>query len=215
MGMNERSHLMSVYDGIAAPFLIADDVVDMAVGYGDDVVYIKNTGVVSTTIYALESQLQYLSAIKVAMSYDASGWINLIFIPQPAYMPWSGVTNCTDTFLDPCEVLGELAIGDTFAPIDIAVGAAHVLLLNANGNVKTLGTSPGHNVLIPFIQNVRGISAGIRHNLFLINNGTVRAVGDNDSCQSSQTVAGVSYPSSIRITFIGAARQWYGGWLGL
>jgi hypothetical protein len=197
IGMNERSHLMSVYDGIPAPFLIAADVVDMTVGYGPDVVYIKNTGVVSTTIYALESKLQDLSAIKVAMSYDAAGYRNVLFIPQPAYMPWSGVTNCIDTLGYTCAALGNMAFGDPFVPIDIAAGAAHVLLLNANGNVKTLGTGPGDNVLTPLIQNVRGISAGIRHNLFLINNGTVRAVGGNDYCQISQTVAGVSYPSSI------------------
>ena len=200
-GMNERSHLMSVYDGVAAPVLIADDVVDMAVGNGLDVVYIKNTGVVSTTIYALESKLQDISAIKIAMSYDAAGYPNVIFIPQPAYLPWDGVTNCIETLEYTCAASAGNLVGSdaayTFAPIDIAAGAAHVLLLNANGNVKTLGSPPGHNGFIPLIQNVVGISAGIRHNLFLINNGTVRAVGANDSCQSSQTVAGVSYPSSI------------------
>jgi hypothetical protein len=83
IGMNERSHLMSVYDGITAPFHIAADVVDMTVGDGGDVVYIKNTGVVSTTIYALEPKLQDLSAIKVDMSYDAAGYPNVYLSHNP------------------------------------------------------------------------------------------------------------------------------------
>lgn len=198
IGMNERSHLMSLIDGFPAPFHIAADVIDMAVGEGNDAVYIMNTGVISTTNFSLDSRLSNLSAVKIDMSYDAAGFTNVVLIPRPAFAPWFGISNCTPAFLQECiPSLGLLAYGDSFVPVDIAVGSAHVLMLNANGNVKTLGSGPGHNQLIPLIQNVVGISAGIRHNLFLINNGTVRAVGDNTDCQISQTVNGISYPSSI------------------
>ena len=198
IGANERSHLMAITAQNAVPIMIQPDVIDVsAAGLG--VAYVKSTGAISSTFgYSqMDRVLSFAKGVKVVAAYDEAFNVNIAYIGD--YYNVGGTSSCIEESSHQC-VFWNYMMTDSFKErvIDIALGSEHVLLLDEAGNVKTYGSAPGHNPLIPLIGKVAAISAGAQHNLFAMQNGRVRAVGDNTTCQSAQTSAGITYPDDIR-----------------
>ena len=205
IGINERSHLMYMSALYSVPAMIEPDVINFSVwgpeypldwdvfepelpaGYA----YVKSNGDIGSGGTLLDAK-----GVKVIAARSFEGELNIAWIGE--YYNVGGVSGCNPTW-NPC-VFSDFLTTNSYNEhaVDVALGREHVLILDESGNVKSYGTSPGHNVLIPLIGKVTAISANGWHNLFVLQNGRVRAVGDNSYCQSAQTSEGFTYPDDIR-----------------
>ena len=213
IGINERSHLMYVSALYPVPVMIEPDVIDFSVwnaemphdwnGFDPELppgyAYVKSNGDISSAANLcciLDVNGADAKGVKVTVARNAEGYVNIAWIGlnnnvggAPGCLP--GLVQCVFSDFLTTNSYNEHAV-------DVALGREHVLILDDAGNVKSYGTSPGHNVLIPLVGTVAAISANDWHNLFVLQNGRVRAVGDNTYCQSAQTSEGFTYPDDIR-----------------
>lgn len=200
IGINERSHLMTVSALHPVPVMIAPDVINFSVyssEFAPGVAYVNSTGDISSTLGTyFENALSGAKGLKVIAALNDAGWVNIAWIGE--YYNVGGASSCIDG-TSQC-VFSNFLSTNSFneRAVDVALGSEHVLILDDAGNVKSYGTSPGHNVLIPLIGKVAAISANYKHNLFVLQNGRVRAIGNNTYCQSAQTSEGFTYPDDIQ-----------------
>jgi len=210
IGINERSHLMYVSALYPVPVMIEPDVIDFSVwspetphdwnGWDPELppgyIFVKSNGDISINGVAfLDADGVNVKGVKVTVARNAEGYVN---------SAWIGVG--TDVLGVPgCNAFVQCIFEDFLTTnsnnehtVDVALGREHVLILDDAGNVKSYGTFPGHNILMPLVGKVTAISANDWHNLFVLQNGRVRAVGDNTYCQSGQTSEGFTYPDDIR-----------------